>query len=348
MRKNREEKIKIMKKNLILPLIIGIVIVICAFHFFKKQTQQELHSSKFSIILLTQEGGIADKSFNEGVWSGLLKAKNELSAEISYIETEKEADFGDNLRRATDQKPSLILCIGFKFASLIKEEAENNPNQKYVLLDCSVDSIPPNLACITFKEHEVAFLAGILAGNLTQSNKVAFIGGMHAPAIERFKSGFEAGVKHIATEKKQEIEVLVQFAGTFTDTAKGKDLATVLIAEGCDVLFHAAGFAGSGAIEAAKEQNCKIIGVDTDQSCLAPQNVIASAAKKVDVAIFDLVRNVASGKQHEFGSEIIFGVKENGVDLIGISANIPNEVLQKLEETKQKFIDGDLVVSEME
>ncbi|MDR2817344.1 MAG: BMP family ABC transporter substrate-binding protein [Oscillospiraceae bacterium] len=330
----------------IASVIIAIVVLCVSLDYFRTADPQPENTAEpaFSAVLVTQIGGLDDKSFNESAWSGLKRAEEELGVTIQPIASDRAADYVTNLEKATDEAPNIVWGIGFGLAQAMEATAKANPTQKYGLVDCKLEEMPPNLVCVTFKEQEGAFLAGYLAGFQTKTGKIGFIGGIDSPIINRFKNGYEAGAKYIAKELGKEVGVVTRYINSFDDLAKAKDVATKMISDGCDTLFHAAGGAGRGAIEAAAELNSQVIGVDMDQHDVAPNNVIASVVKHVDNAIFSITERIQKNELDFYGTGLEFGLKDGGLDLIGLSEDVPAEFITGLEKVKQKIIAGELVV----
>jgi basic membrane protein A len=195
-------------------------------------------------------------------------------------------------------------------ADVVLDAAKQNPDQKYAIIDFAWDETPKNLVGVVFKAEQASFLVGYIAGRMTKTGKVGFVGGMSFPVIWGFEYGYRAGVM----QANKDVEVLGQYAESFTDAAKGKSIANSMYQQGADIVFHAAGGAGDGVIEAAKEQGKWAIGVDRDQNYLAPDNVLTSAMKRVDNAIFNVAKDLVEGKW-QGGSTISYGLAEGGVDI---------------------------------
>jgi basic membrane protein A len=188
----------------------------------------------------------------------------------------------------------------------ITASATKYPNQKFAIIDAEAKGA--NVASILFKEHEGSFLMGIIAAKTSKSKKVGFVGGMDIPVIKRFEAGFKAGVQAIDPS----VTVLTVYSGSFTDPGKGKDVALNMINQGADIIYHAAGSTGEGAIEAAKEKGVLAIGVDKDQNSLAPDTVISSMIKRVDLATHDITIKATEGG-FVGGQSTVLGLKEDGV-----------------------------------
>lgn len=216
------------------------------------------------IAMVTDEGGVHDQSFNQSAWEGLEQAEKELGVEVSYQESQQDADFAPNFETLLDAENDLIWGIGFKLSDALMEAATANPDTKYAIIDFAYEDTPDNVVGVVFKAEQPSFLVGYIAGKMTETNKVGFIGGIAGDVIWGFDYGFQAGVQYAAKELGKEIEVLNQYAESFSDATKGKAIATNMYQQGADIVFHAAGDVGTGVIEAAKEQDKWVIGVDRD------------------------------------------------------------------------------------
>jgi basic membrane protein A and related proteins len=195
-----------------------------------------------------------------------------------------------------------------------------------------------------FKEEEGSFLAGALAG-LVAKERVGFVGGMETPLIKKFEMGFRAGVK----TTNSNATVVVQYTGSFDNVSHGKQVASDFVNKGCEVIFHAAGSDGNGVIQAVKEakaagKNVYAIGVDSDQSHLAPDAVLTSMVKRVDLAVWQSVNDLVLG--HFTNADVVLGLKENGVSLAPIRLEFAGKAaaLEKIEKLKQMIVEGGLHV----
>lgn len=302
---------------------------------------QAKKESSIKIAMVTDVGGINDQSFNQSAWEGLKKAEKEFDIAVSYLESTQDADYSPNMETLLDAGNDLIWGIGFKMGDTIKEKALANPEQKYAIIDYAYgEETPPNVVGVVFKEQEPSFLVGYIAGKMTNTNKVGFVGGMKFPLIEKFEYGFKAGVKLA----NPDAEVFAQYADSFTDAAKGKAIANQMYNKDADIVYHAAGGVGDGVIEASKEQGKYAIGVDRDQNSLAPENVITSAMKRVDNAIYNVAQLLV---KDEFpgGTTVVYGLKEGGVGIAPTSYKlVPAEILDEVAELKAKVISGEIVV----
>lgn len=271
----------------------------------------------FKVTMVTDTGGVNDQSFNQLSWEGLQKLKTDTGAEVSYTESKQDADYATNLDKAVDDNNNLIWGVGFAMGDAIKTAAKANADVQFAIVDNAYDETPSNLTAVVFRAQEPSFLVGYVAAKTTKTNKVGFVGGIKSDVIDQFEFGYKAGVAYGAKEMNKKIEVVAQYAESFSDSAKGKAIASKMFSGGCDIVFHAAGNVGTGVIEAAKESKKFAIGVDKDQAYLAPDNVLTSALKKVDKAVEEVSKDIKDGKKTG-GTTISLGVKED-------AAGIPEE-----------------------
>ncbi|RDY26148.1 BMP family ABC transporter substrate-binding protein [Romboutsia weinsteinii] len=295
---------------------------------------------QFKVGMVADVGGINDESFNQSAWEGLQQAEKELGIEIKVVESKQQSEYMSNLESLVDQDLDLIIGVGYTMAEDIKTEANNYPDQQFAIIDETYEEIPENVTPILFKENEAAYLTGLIAGKMTDTNQLGFLGGMKSPVVSRFEYGFKAGVK----AGNESAEVKTQYAGTFGDAAKGKSIANQLYSGGADIMLAAAGGTGMGAIESAKEQGKFIIGVDRDQSDLAPQNVLTSALKKVNVGVFETVKELVEGNLTG-GQAKIYGLEQDGVGIAPNTQNIiPQEVLDFVNSQIEQIKSGKITV----
>lgn len=292
--------------------------------------------AKFRVAMVTDIGGLGDQSFNDAAWRGLQRADKELGVDVKVVESKVMGDYETNLRSLADQKYDMIWAIGFLMTDALSTVAQQYPNTKFGIIDSVVDQ--PNVMSVTFKEEEGSFLVGLIAGSLTKKNKVGFIGGMEFPLIIKFEAGFRAGVA--AANKKIDVnDVLVGYTGKFDDPGKGKELAMTQFSQGADVIYSAAGACGIGAIEAAKEKKFYAIGVDSDQSHLAPNNVAASMIKRVDVGVFKGIEAFVKGK---FKAGLtVMGLAQDGVGVAySPGVKVPDSVKKLVDSWEKKITSG--------
>jgi len=332
---------KNLKKNLFSFFII--LTLSCSKEDNQKKNASIKENNKdknLSVILITDISGINDKTFNQSAWEGLQKAKDELNIEISYIETIQRSEQGTSIEAAIDHNPDLIITIGYLFADKTFNAAKLNPDITFLEIDNEYnENIPDNLIAISFKAQQASYLVGYIAGKMTQSNKVGFIGGIKGKIIDQFHYGYLAGIK----KANPDVEIVIQYADSFTDAAKGKAIANNMYLNNVDIIFTAAGIVGEGAIEAAKENNKYFIGVDRDQYYLAPDNIISSAMKNVGQAAYDIVKRII--EKDDIHGNISFGLKDNVIDIAKTSdIHVPQNILNEVEKLKEKIKIGEIEV----
>ena len=301
-------------------------------------SKESAKDDKITVAMITDVAGVNDQSFNQSAWEGLQRAEKELGIEVKYLESKQDSDYATNIETLVDENVDLILGVGMKLADAIKEGSELYPDQNFVLVDEEIDA--SNVKNILFKAEESAYLAGLIAGKTTKTNNVGFIGGMELPVIDTFKYGFMAGV--IAANPDAKVQS--QYANSFTDQAKGKAIANQMYSNGADIVFTCGGDVGTGAIEAAKENGKKAIGVDQDQNSLAPENVITSAMKNIDVSVEEMLSKVVDGS-YKGGEIIVNTLAMNGVGIPQSSEkNVPPDVLTYVKEEAEKVKSGEVKV----
>jgi basic membrane protein A len=298
-------------------------------------------------------GGRGDKSFNDGAYIGAERAAKELGARVRFIEPGEGSDREAGLRLLAAEGMDLVIGVGFIFTDDLTQLAKEYPNTKFAGVDYSVAtdkdgnviSPPSNLAALKFREEEGSFLVGALAGLVSKSRKVGFVGGMNFPLIHKFEMGYKAGVKAVCPD----CEVISQYAGVtpeaFRNPGKGKELALSQYQQGVNVIFHASGSTGLGVFEAARQTGKLAIGVDADQYNEAPGYVLTSMVKGVDNATFDVIKRTKEGRFK--GGIYQYGLAENGVGYVYDANNeklIPADVRARLEQLKQEIIAGRIKV----
>lgn len=307
-----------------------------------KEPEESADLTGKTVGMVTDTGGINDESFNQTSWAGLNELEAKTGAKASYVQSEQEANYNANLNQLVDANTDLVWGIGYLLAGSVETVSKQAPDTNFAVIDNAYENPEslPNVTGVVFKAEQPSFLVGYIAGHTTKTNKVGFVGGMKGVVIDQFEYGYRAGVLEAAKELGKEITVDIQYADSFKDEAKGKSIATRMFNDGSDIVFHAAGGVGKGVIEAAKELNKFAIGVDADQSGLAPKNVLTSALKKVDVAIYDLSKRLLSGEKLG-GQTVVYTANEEAVGIPEYNAETalyPEELhkkaLDKLEEIK--------------
>ncbi|HHX87873.1 MAG TPA: BMP family ABC transporter substrate-binding protein [Firmicutes bacterium] len=292
------------------------------------------------VYMVTDIGGVDDASFNQSAWEGLKRFKDEIDGwTVNYIESKSDEDYKPNLHAAVDSGAELIWAIGYMMADYLDRVALDYPDQKFAIIDWGTEGdLRENVAYVLFRENEGSFLVGMIAGLTTESNIIGFVGGMEGDLIRRFEVGFQAGINYV----NPDAENLVQYAQSWTDRAKGKQIATTMIGQGADVIYHAAGGVGIGVAEACSNNRVWFIGVDKDQSELAPDYTLTSMLKRVDSATYSISKSLVDG-DFPGGTLAHLGLAEDGVGYVQ-SEFISEQIITRVEEAKQKIIDGRLEV----
>ncbi len=260
-------------------------------------------------------GGRGDKSFNDAAWAGLEAAQRTIAIEARVYEPTTAEERETALRMLAASGFDLVVAVGFVFTADVDAVARDYPRARFACVDYALhDGRPANVEALEFRDDEGSFLVGAAAGLTTRSRVVAFVGGMKSPLIERFEAGFARGVEATCADCK----LLAAYVGAtpeaFRDPVRGKIVASSQIALGADVVYHASGATGRGVFEAAREGGAFAIGVDRDQFEEAPEVVLTSMIKRVDVAVADAIR---AAHRHEPARGVVaLGVAEGGVDWV--------------------------------
>lgn len=294
-----------------------------------------------TVGIVFDTGGLGDKSFNDSAWRGVQQAEKELGVKVFKVESAKESDYAANLQAMADKGADIVIGVGISMAKAIEQVAPNYSNTKFV----SIDGEPlklDNVRTIQFTEEQGSFLVGYVAGMVSKTKKLGFVGGMELPLIRKFQYGYSAGAKFA----DKNVEILpAKFTEDWVNQDKAKTAAEFLYGSGADIIYHAAGRAGLGVISAAKAKSMFVIGVDSDQDDLEPGRVLTSMIKNVDKGVFMTIQDLKDGKFTP--GPIVYDLKAGGVgtsefkntkDVVGA------ENLKKLEDVKTKIISGEIKV----
>jgi basic membrane protein A len=256
----------------------------------------------FKVGMVTDVGGIDDKSFNATSWDGMQMAEEELGVEVAYLESQQQTDYAANITQFLDQDYDMIVTVGFLLGDATLTFAQDNPDTEFAIVDFAYEDPPDNLLGLTFATDEAAFLAGYLAAGMTETGKVGTFGGIEIPTVTIFMAGYEAGVEYYNEQNGTNVEVLGMnlFTGNFESTDDGRRFAEDLMAEGADIIMPVAGPVGIGTAAAIKENpGTKLIWVDTDGCVSQPEScdvTLTSVMKNMNVAVRDsIARAQASG-----------------------------------------------------
>lgn len=348
--------------------LLGLLLLISLFALFASGCNQESYGaddkSKIHVGIVFDIGGKDDRSFNAAAWAGAKCSetgnwpdgtsceKPPLGIVLRDIEPGNPTSIEPAMRAFAERGYDLIIGIGFAQTPIIELVAKDYPNIRFAVVD-GVSNLP-NVASLVFKEHEGSYLVGMLAAKTSKTGTIGFLGGMDIGLIHRFKEGYEEGARSV----NPNIRVIPNYVGV-TDAAwnnpgKGKEIALAQISKGADVIFTAAGNSGLGAFDAVEQQGKQngqathfVIGVDSNQNMVKPGFVLTSMVKRVDNAVYDIIKDVVNGQFqagfHVYGLEkdgIAYAMDENNKSLIS------EEAIKQAEEARQKIIKGEIKVTD--
>ncbi|HEV2860693.1 MAG TPA: BMP family ABC transporter substrate-binding protein [Pyrinomonadaceae bacterium] len=308
---------------------------------------------KLRVGIVFDIGGKDDRSFNAAAWEGVKRAAKDFPIVLRDVEPGNPTSIEPAMRAFAERGYDLIIGIGFAQAPIMEVVAKDYPNINFAIVDGA--SQLPNVASLVFKEHEGSYLTGMLAARASRTGKIGFIGGMDIGLIHRFAKGYEEGAKSV----NPSIEVTNNYVGV-TDSAwnnpgKGKELALSQIGKGVDVIFTAAGNSGLGAFDAVEQAGKDetgrarrfVIGVDSNQNMVKPGFVLTSMVKRVDNAVYQIVKDVVGGQFK--GGFHVYGLDADGVGYAMDEYNkslIPPETIQEVEAARQRIIAGEIKVTD--
>jgi len=342
------------KLGLLLAILLVATMVLTA-------CQDAGSSGKSKVGLVTDTGGVNDKSFNQSAWAGVQKAAKEFGWDAKFIESKQPTDYEKNIDQFATEKYDIIVTVGFLMGDATAIKAKQYPNIKFAIIDnayfptkdskacddkakdCYADGGLKNVASLMFQEDEVGFLAGVLAAGMSKTGVVCSVAGMEIPPVQRFVIGYQAGAKWM----KAATQTLNVYIPSFVDPAKGKETGQSMITQKCDVVFGVGGNTGNGGLLAAKEKSLMAIGVDVDQYGTYPEvkdALLSSAAKNVDVAVYENLKS-AKGATWKAGM-VTANLKNGGVGLAPFhdwESKIPADVKAKITEAADALKSGKLV-----
>jgi basic membrane protein A and related proteins len=326
----------------------------------------------FNVGIITDTGGIDDKSFNHLAWTGVQDANSQLGVGGKYLESKAQSDYQKNIQQFLSEKANLIVTVGFLMGVDTATAAKANPNVNFAIVDytypdcypgavegkdCGSSTDLKNVRGLAFQTDQAAFLAGYVAAGMTKTGKVGTFGGINIPTVTIFEKGFEAGIKYYNTKNKTNVQLLGWstakndglFTQNFTSTDDGKKFATTLQQEGADIIMPVAGGVGLGsAAYCMSSKTCLIIGVDTDWFVSAPeyQSIeLTSVQKKVNAAVFSTISDAKNGKFT--GGTVTYALKDGGVDLAPFhtfDSQVPAALVAAVAQAKADLISGAITV----
>lgn len=344
-------------------LISVFLILISAFIFSSCGSRSEAQSKQCQIKvgIVFDIGGKNDRSFNAAAWEGVKRAEKDLPICLYDVEPGNPTSIEPAMRAFAEKNFDLIIGVGFAQGPIMANVANDYPNIKFAIVDGVIfeeDGKTPkkNVASLVFREHEGSYLVGMIAAAKSKTGTLGFVGGMDIPLIHKFETGYEEGARSVNPNIKIIDNYVGVTDGAWNNPGKGKELALSQIEKGADVIFTAAGNSGLGAFDAVEqygknpntgEANKFVIGVDSNQNGVKPGFVLTSMVKRVDNAVYDVVKEVLSGKFE--GGFHVFGLDKNGVAYAMDENNkslISPETVQKVEEAKSKIVAGEIKVTD--
>lgn len=299
---------------------------------------------KLKVGIVFDSGGLGDKSFNDSAWAGVERAQKEFGIEVSKIESKVEKDYEPNISAMADDGNDLVIAVGLAQGKSLEKVAPQYSDTKFAIVDGFVTA--PNVRMLHFSEEQGSYLVGYIAGKMSKTGKVGFVGGEALDLIKKFQYGFQAGVK---AANPNAVVLPPKYTGSWENIDEAKIAANLLFDSGADIVYHAAGRAGLGVIQAAKEKKKFAIGVDRDQDDEAPGFVLTSMVKQVDVAVYETIKDCVEGKFS--AGEISYDLSKNGVGISALRFTkdlIGPDILAEIEAIKQKIADGSLKVPKTE
>lgn len=296
-------------------------------------------------VAIVATATFGSQAFVDVALTGCQRAQEELGIRLDKIENCQPANAVDTLRSLAQSDIDMFILTNGAYADTIRQLSEEFPDTVFVSADMAMELIP-NVISVGYREQEAAFLAGAIASLMTETSKVAFIGGQPGGSMDRFEVGYSCGAKYA----NPAVEASVAYVGNFNDVNKAKELATMLYDQGNDWLVPAAGASNLGVFQATAEQSegKYTLGAADGQFHLMPDKIVASQVKKIDNVCYMIIEDMLNERSY-VGQTLELGLKENGVGILynpdeKISGIIPQEVKDKVEQLTQDIVDGKIVV----
>lgn len=333
-----------MKKFVVWTLSLAMMISMSACGKSGETAKAEpAESGKLKAVLVTDTGGLGDRSFQDSAWAGLQRAEKELGVEISVIEPKTAADFGSSMVSAVKGGADIVFAFGNSFTDVLNEYAPKFPDTHFVGLNCN--AVSDNLTVAMTSDHEGSFLAGALAAMKTKTGVIGAVGGVEGDNINRFFVGYEEGAHYV----NPDVEVLKSYIGSFADPAKGKEFSLQMKNQGADIIFQVAGGSGEGLFEAVRENDdLYAIGVDANQDYIVEGKILTSMVKNCDVVVYDSIQDLMDGKLQS--GTISYNLSNDGVGLTDMQFTkdyIGEDVIQKLDAIREKIVSGEIKVTDI-
>jgi len=338
----------------LLLLSFGLLVSSCT-----QRIQAKREGCKIRVGIVFDIGGKNDRSFNAAAWEGVKRAQQDMDICLYDVEPGNPTSIEPAMRAFAEKNFDLIIGVGFAQGPIMQRVALDYPNNKFGIVDGVIfeaDGKTPlkNVASLIFKEHEGSYLVGMIAASKSKTGTLGFLGGMDIGLIHRFEKGYEEGARSVNPNIKVIENYVGVTDGAWNNPGKGKELSLSQIEKGADVIFTAAGNSGLGAFDAVEQYGKEngeakkfVIGVDSNQNGVKPGFVLTSMVKRVDNAVYDVVKEVLNGRFE--GGFHVFGLDKDGVAYAMDDNNkplIPADVISKVEEAKGKIVAGEIKVTD--
>lgn len=329
--------------SIITVLVLTMSIIFSGCGSKSKEASKDTQKNTVKVGLLTGVAGLGDKSFNDLAYDGAKKAEKDLKVKLKVVEPPDLASTEGLLRDLANAGNDIVIGVGFDMAEPMKKVSAEFPNTKFAIVDAVVDA--KNVQSLVFKEHEGSFLIGALSGLMTKTNKVGTIPAMDIPFLNRFTKAYEQGVKYVNPNATVTVQPIGSDFNAFNDPGKAKNIALSMYSKGIDIIYPVAGGSGTGLFEAAKETKKYALGINSDQDYMAEGLILSSMIKRVDLAVFNSIKDVEENKFE--GGVKEFGLSNDGVGLSEMKYTkdlVGSEILNKLDQIKKDIIDGKIKV----
>ena len=333
-----------------LPAVFGRLFILCAalaasLPLAYAQTATKASTSAKPAIIYLYSSNDSDRSFTDAARAGLERATKEFGISVTERRMSAEENVNDVIKQVADTGASPIIAVGYQNVMPVLNLAERYPNTRFTVIDGLVPPLFPNVQSIIFKDHEGAFLVGIIAAKISKNAHIGFVGGMDIPVIRNFSVGFLQGARYADQDITVDVDFVGETPAAWSNQPRAHELAMKQFDAGADVIFAAAGGAGLGVLKAAHETGHFAIGVDTNQNGLYPGKVLTSLVKRVDIAVYDSIKTHVE-KRWSPGIKYL-GIREGALDYAVDQHNknlISEALIDYVATAKERIINGMITV----
>lgn len=315
--------------------------------------EKEASSDAPKFVYITSDP-IGQNEFLKSGKTGIETVAKTFKGEAKVYESKDDDTRRSNVEAAIAEAPEVIVMLGFQFADVAKELAEQNPDQKFLLIDTAVEGAPENLYQATFREYEPSYLLGVEAGLLTKANKVGSVISVDNPLLAKYSEGFAAGAKSVNEGVSIEGPQVIGGENPFADPSRAKEQANAFAETGVDQMFAVGAASNGGIMEAAADKGFFAYGVDANQCPMAPGHVVDGTIKAVNKVVETVVTEIMNGKSSKEATSS-FGLKEGGMNIVSLTDNAADsqctvlenkDVLAKVSEVRDSIVSGKLEVKD--